>query len=202
MNNESQLRPSRERKREQFVTDSKSNRKWIIALIVVVIAAAGGLIVWKISNDKPEATTVTSSIEARNPASANASPANSNASGNQPVAGSQEQVIRVPLGDLSDKAKFFEYPASDGRTVRFFAVRSADGAYRTALDACQMCYHAKKGYHQEGDKMICKNCGLPFEVARIGIAAGGCNPVGLPNRVDGNQLVISSKELESRASYF
>jgi hypothetical protein len=202
MSNESQLRPGRERKREQFVTDSKSNRKWIIALLAVAIMAAGGFIIWKISNDKPEATTVKSSAEPHNPASANASSASSNAGATQSVAQSQDQVVRIPLADLSDKAKFFEFPASDGRTVRFFAVRSADGIYRAALDACDVCYHAKKGYKQEGDKMICKNCGLSFEVAKVGSGVGGCHPIGIANRVEGNQLVINAKELENRVGYF
>lgn len=110
--------------------------------------------------------------------------------------------MRIPIADLSNKAKFFEYPLSDGRIMRFFAVKSSDGVYRTALDACDMCYPAKKGYRQEGNNMICNKCNLPFDVSRIGAVAGGCNPIGLPNKSEGNQLVINARELESRAGYF
>ena len=74
--------------------------------------------------------------------------------------------------------------------------------YRAALDACDTCYHAKKGYHQEGDDMICNNCGLHFHSSQINEVHGGCNPVGLPRTIDGNQLVIKASELESRGTFF
>jgi uncharacterized membrane protein len=65
-----------------------------------------------------------------------------------------------------------------------------------------MCYHAKKGYHQEGDNMVCNNCGLKFPSSGINEASGGCNPVGLPRTVEGDYIVIKASEIESRGGYF
>jgi uncharacterized membrane protein len=199
MENQSQTRPSREQKREQFVGTEKSKSKTalIVVAMVVVIAGIAAYLVLS-SSDKPAATTVTSSA----PNERTAAPASPSAVSGQPPAQAQDSAVRIPIADLSDKAKFFQYPLSDGRVVRFFAVKSADGAYRTALDACDMCYHAKKGYRQEGNNMVCNNCNLPFEVSRIGVVAGGCNPVGLPNKSEGSQLVINARELERGAGYF
>ena len=121
---------------------------------------------------------------------------------NAPSNAPDSRDIRISLSDLGGTAKFFDYKLSDNKPIRFFVIKSSDGVYRAALDACDTCYHAKKGYHQEGDDMICNNCGLHFHSAQINEVHGGCNPVGLPRTIEGNQLVIKASELESRGSYF
>jgi len=121
---------------------------------------------------------------------------------NAPSSAPDSRDIRISISALSGTAKFFDYKLPDNKPIRFFAIKSSDGAYRAALDACDTCYHAKKGYHQEGDDMICNNCGLHFHSAQINEVHGGCNPVGLPRTIEGNQLVIKASELESRGGYF
>jgi uncharacterized membrane protein len=110
--------------------------------------------------------------------------------------------VSVPLSELSGKARFYEYKAASGKTVRFFAMRSSDGVYRAALDACDVCFHAKKGYTQEGEDMVCNNCGMHFPSAKINEVKGGCNPVGLERKVEGDRLSVGAKELEAGVSYF
>lgn len=111
--------------------------------------------------------------------------------------------IQIPVADLSDgKAKFFEYAAASGRRSRFFVMRSSDGVYRAALDACDVCYAGKKGYFQSGDDMVCKKCGQRFPSALINVVRGGCNPVPVERSVAGDMLVIRASELASGASYF
>jgi uncharacterized membrane protein len=110
--------------------------------------------------------------------------------------------VSLPVSELSGKARFYEYKAASGKTVRFFAVKSSDGVYRAALDACDVCFASKKGYRQEGDDMVCNNCGNHFHSAQINEVKGGCNPVGLERKVAGDKLNLSAKELEAGASYF
>jgi len=174
---------AREQKRAQFSEQPKSKSKTTPILLAVAIACAAVAIyfVIKASSDKPATTSVTS-----------------NASASAPATGD----IRIPLSDLTAKAKFFDYTLSDNRQVRFFALKSSDGVYRAALDACDTCYHAKKGYHQEGDDMVCNNCGLHFHSAQVNEVHGGCNPVGLPRSIDGEYLVIKTSDLEGRKQYF
>lgn len=110
--------------------------------------------------------------------------------------------ILIPLAELEDgKAKFYDYTVSN-KTVRFFAIKSADGVYRAALDACDVCFHAGKGYRQDGDDMVCNNCGLKFHSTLINEVSGGCNPVGLPRTVSDGNLVIRTGEVENRQGYF
>ena len=110
--------------------------------------------------------------------------------------------VSIPVSDLSAKARFYEYKTAAGKTVRFFAMRSPDGVYRAALDACDVCFAAKQGYSQEGSDMVCNKCGMHFPSAKINEARGGCNPVGLERKVNGDRLTISARELEAGVSYF
>ncbi len=114
-----------------------------------------------------------------------------------------ETVINVPLADLADgKAKFFNFTAADSTKMQFFAIRSSDGVYRAALDACDVCYREKKGYRQDGDDMVCRKCGQRFHSALVNDVTGGCNPVAIARQVVGDKLVIKTAELESRKAFF
>ena len=117
------------------------------------------------------------------------------------VAGSGGDVS-IPVSELSGKARFYEYKTASGKTVSFFAMRSSDGVYRAALDSCDVCFAAKKGYRQEGDDMVCNNCGNHFHSAQLNEVHGGCNPVGLARKVEGGKLRLSARDLEAGASYF
>ena len=113
------------------------------------------------------------------------------------------EVVSVPLNKLSDgKAHFYKY--EDGsKEIAFFAVKAADGSYKTAFDACDSCYKSRKGYEQQGDKMNCKNCNQKFAINRLGPnATGGCNPGYLPLQQSGNTLVIKAADLKAGAHYF
>ena len=172
---------ARERKKAEFSEPQKKSKSTLILVVVfLVLAGVAAYLVIGSSSENPTATAV-----ATNPASA----------------APESRDIRISLSELSGQAKFFDYKLSD-KPIRFFVIKSSDGVYRAALDACDTCYHAKKGYHQEGDDMICNNCGLHFHSAKINEVHGGCNPIGLPRTVEGNELVIKASELEKRGGYF
>ena len=175
--------PSREQKRAQFSEQPKARGKTTLILLAVALVVVAVAVYFVIGRSSDEPTSIPVKI---------ATPTNAPATDD----------IRIPLSDLTAKAKFFDYKLSDNRQVRFFALKSSDGVYRAALDACDTCYHAKKGYHQEGDDMVCNNCGLHFHSAKINEVHGGCNPVGLPRLIDGDYLVIKASDLEGRKQYF
>ena len=84
--------------------------------------------------------------------------------------------------------------------IQFFAVKASDGSIKTAFDACDVCYGSKKGYRQEGNQMVCNNCGNKYPIDGIGTknkAGGGCWPGYLPNEIQGNSLVIKNSDLKA-----
>jgi uncharacterized membrane protein len=115
---------------------------------------------------------------------------------------SEGGLVRIPLAVIEDgNAHFFAY-AAGGKTITFFLMKSADGIIRTAFDACTACNHARLGYRQEGDHVVCNNCGMGFKPADIGKVTGGCNPIPIGKTVDGQTIVLKAKDLEEGAQYF
>jgi uncharacterized membrane protein len=112
-------------------------------------------------------------------------------------------TITLPVAKLSDgKAHFYKFE-DNGKEIAFFAVKTTDGSYKTAFDACDSCYKSKKGYEQQGDKMNCKNCNQKFAINRLGPnATGGCNPGYLPHQLSGGTISISVNDLKGGARYF
>lgn len=111
-------------------------------------------------------------------------------------------VVSFPAADLADgKAHFCTVDAA-GKEVRFFAVKTKDGRVRTALDACDVCYPEKKGYRQEGDFMLCINCGRRFHMNMVGDQRGGCNPSPLASEVAGENVRVKMADLAVGAAYF
>jgi uncharacterized membrane protein len=112
-------------------------------------------------------------------------------------------TVSVPASKVADgKARYFKY-SDGGKEISFFIVKASDGTFRTAFDACDACFREKKGYVQQGDKMVCKNCNMRFATNRIGPhAVGGCNPSHLPSVTSGDSIVIKAEDLKQGARYF
>ena len=111
-------------------------------------------------------------------------------------------VVRIPLASVQDGNAHFFTLASGGKKISFFAMRAPDGSIHTAFDACVSCNHAKLGYRQEGEFVVCNNCGMGFKPADVGLVTGGCNPIPVNKSVDGKMLVFKTKDLEAGAQFF
>ena len=82
----------------------------------------------------------------------------------------------IPLEDVSEKATFYPLEV-DGTKMEVIAVKDSEGNIRTVFNTWQICYDSGKGYYkQEGDELVCQNCGNSFTMDQVGETAGGCNP--------------------------
>ncbi len=106
---------------------------------------------------------------------------------------------RIPVSQLLDKKLHRYVISSEGVEVRLIAVLDASDTVRAALDACLIC--GSQGYFQEGKNVICRNCGAAIYVPTIGVA-GGCNPIHIDYRVEGETLKISPNALGDAAKIF
>lgn len=115
----------------------------------------------------------------------------------------QNGVFTLPQKAFADgKAKHFEYKHSPNQWVRFFVVKSSDGNIRAAFDACDVCWKQKKGYAQQGDFMVCINCGLKFRTDKVNEVKGGCNPSPLKRTLQGDNLIIAQQDVLSGQGFF
>ena len=102
--------------------------------------------------------------------------------------------LTLSLAEITTTASFYEH---DG--IRFFVVKALDGSIKTAFDACDVCYGSKKGYRQEGNNMICNNCGNSYPISGLGTEntkGGGCWPGYLPSNIQGQNLIILLSDIE------
>jgi hypothetical protein len=90
------------------------------------------------------------------------------------IAAGEDLVIKT--ADIGAHASF--YPVEvDGMAMEVLAVRAADGSIRTAFNTCEVCYDSGRGYYvQEGDELVCQNCGNRFKTSQVEIQSNGCNP--------------------------
>jgi uncharacterized membrane protein len=114
----------------------------------------------------------------------------------------QNGVVTIDESDVSDTEAHYYSTVVDGKEIKFFLVRADDGIVRAAFDACDVCYPEKKGYRQEGNVMVCNNCGQKFDTSRINEVKGGCNPSPLHRVSDGKQIVIKVDDIRTGAMYF
>lgn len=113
--------------------------------------------------------------------------------------------IEINKADISATAKFYPYE-SDGIKMEVLALKANDGTIRTALNTCQVCYSSGKGYYvQEGNELVCQNCGNRFASNMVGKSKGGCNPVPISDTSkvdDGNKIIIDKNYLDKNKAYF
>jgi uncharacterized membrane protein len=111
-------------------------------------------------------------------------------------------LVSYPVSLFDDgQAKHFDFQDGD-KKIRYFVIKSADGVVRAAFDACDVCWPAGKGYYQEGDVMVCRNCGRKFASNLVNEVQGGCNPAPLKRTVENGMLVIHPDDIRSGAGYF
>ena len=120
----------------------------------------------------------------------------------QPTNEYEDKEIQIPIQELSTTARFYEEELN-GVKIKYFVIKDKTGEIKTAFDACDVCYNSKKGYTQEGEYLICNNCGNRYHVSGLGTenkAGGGCWPSYLPSEVKGDKLIIKISDL-AKGSY-
>ena len=129
----------------------KSNLPLILTAVVVVCAAVIAVLIGNSSGGDSGSSTNTQAIAAG-------------------------EYLTIPTAEISTTASF--YPITvDGTDMEVFAIKASDGTIRTAFNTCQSCYTSGRGYYvQQGDDLVCQNCGFHFTPDQVEIQSGGCNP--------------------------
>lgn len=157
-------------------------RKMTTTVLISMLTGAMAILISGCSNNSTSQSTKTTSTSADTQA---ASSENTTAKDiTTTVDGSAENVtsikkggyLAIPIADLSQTASFYKADI-DGTEIELVALKDSKGNLRTAFNACQVCYSSCKGYYvQDGNYLVCQNCGNSFTIDQVGIASGGCNP--------------------------
>ena len=95
-------------------------------------------------------------------------------------------LVHIPVAEVQDGTLHLFTLSANGQSIRFLVIKKPNG-YGTALDACQIC--GAEGYRQDGQNVICRHCASAIYIPSIG-QKGGCNPIGFPSQVQGDDIVI------------
>lgn len=55
---------------------------------------------------------------------------------------------------------------------------------------------------QNGDFMVCKNCGQRFASVKVNVVKGGCNPAPLKRAFNKDKIVIKIQDILEGRQYF
>jgi len=159
-------------------TEKKGRLPLIVAIVCSVLIVGGGI--YYATYDRSQTKPVAGSFTSENIAS----------------------QVSLPANLFEDgKARHFQHVAGEFN-IKYFVLKSSDGIIRAAFDACDVCWPAGKGYYQEGDSMVCRNCGRKFASVLVNEVKGGCNPAPLNRRVENGKVVIEVKDILDGRQYF
>ncbi|MDA8139194.1 MAG: DUF2318 domain-containing protein [Desulfobacteraceae bacterium] len=182
-NNKGKRTDNNSKKELVLAKPRKSYMPLAIAAVAIIIAATAFVVVYSLQLGSRQ-------------------PAMESSIGNPIAQSGLAQQVSYPLSLFADnQAHYFEHKA-ENLTIRYFILKSSDGIVRAAFDACDVCWPAGKGYVQEGDEMVCRNCGRRFPSKMINQVQGGCNPAPLKREVQGDQLMIRVSDILQGQQYF
>ena len=118
------------------------------------------------------------------------------------VEADESGTVRLSVETFDDYAAHYYTYMHNDQPIEFFVLKSEDGVVRAAFNACDVCYSSLKGYSQDGQIMICNNCGSQFPADQINVVRGGCNPSPLERSVEDNYLVINEDDIIRGDRYF
>jgi high-affinity iron transporter len=111
----------------------------------------------------------------------------------------ENHAVHIPVASVSD-GDLHRFSLNDqGVSVRFIVIKKPDNTLATALDACAIC--GTQGFYKKGPNLICRNCASEILSSTVG-TQGGCNPVPLKSRVEGDTLVIEESALDGGVGTF
>ncbi len=204
----SSKRATRQAKQSRFKESAKSpaktqtNRTPLIvggAVAVLAVVLIVGGILFTMNRGSEQVSVASEEVSSSNPVSAANPPSIKT---RYAAIQATDGVINWPLTTFDDgKAHYYSF-VDGGKAIDFFILKSSDGVVRAAFDACDVCFGARKGYRQQGDLMICNNCGQQFPSVKINEIKGGCNPGPLERTVEGTDLVIRSTDIATGSGYF
>jgi uncharacterized membrane protein len=159
-------------------TEKKGRLPLMVAIVCSVLIVGGGI--YYAGYDRSETAPVAGSL----------------------TSGDNTSQVSLPASLFEDgKARHFQHVAGEFN-IKYFVLKSSDGVIRAAFDACDVCWPAGKGYFQEGDYMVCRNCGRKFASVLVNEVKGGCNPAPLNRRFEKGKIVIEVKDILEGRQYF
>lgn len=104
--------------------------------------------------------------------------------------------VRIGVADLEPgDIRFYRFLNYGNQEVKFFVGRDRHGTIQVAFDANEICFKRKRGYEADGDWLICRVCEKAFRLAEVNDGGGGCSPIPIEHRMEGEELVLAEADV-------
>lgn len=111
--------------------------------------------------------------------------------------------VRLEVGDLGPgEVRFYRFLNYGNQEVRFFVGRDGDGTVHAAFDANELCFKQKRGYEHQDGWLVCRKCDKAFRLADVNAGGGGCQPVPVEHRLEGDTVVLTEPAILRGWRYF
>ena len=114
----------------------------------------------------------------------------------QRVSPGPDGLVHLSLAGLQPlQVRFYQFLNSGNQEVRFLVGRDPAGHLAVSFDASEDCAKTKRGFRAEGEWLVCNKCDKSFRLTEVNAGGGGCKPVPLEFREDGEDLVIAEADI-------
>ena len=117
----------------------------------------------------------------------------------QAVTVHHDGMVHIPGATLASRQLNLYLYHGNHADVPFMVIKRDEEDFAVALNACGIC--PARGYHQEGDLLICDNCNAPINLDTVGMP-GGCNPIPLTASLASGEVQITATDLAAAQSTF
>ena len=112
------------------------------------------------------------------------------------VSPDEQGVVRIPIADLGpNQVRFYRFLNRGNQEVLFFIGRDRGGAVQVAFDASENHFKLGRGFRHQGEWIVDNKCDSAFRLSEVNSGGGGCKPVPLRHRLEGETLVLAEADL-------
>jgi uncharacterized membrane protein len=119
-----------------------------------------------------------------------------NPKGFEQVSPGRDGQVKIDLTGLKPlDVRFYRFLNTSNQEVRFLVGRDARGEVQVGFDASETHAKVGRGFRHEGEWLVDNKCDTASRLAQVNQGGGGCRPVPLHHRLDGNQLVLAESDI-------
>lgn len=121
----------------------------------------------------------------------------------QRVSPDRQGEVRLDLSDLETlEVRFYRFLNSGNQEVKFLVGRDPEGVVQVAFEAAETDFKRKLGFRHEGEWLVNNKCDTAVRLAELNEGRGGCRPVPLDHRLEGEILVLAERDILVGWRYF
>ncbi|MFP3939806.1 MAG: Fe-S-containing protein [Thermoanaerobaculia bacterium] len=114
----------------------------------------------------------------------------------QRVSPDAESRVTIDISDLQPgQVRFYRFLNEGNQEVKFFVGRDQHGTLQVAFDASESHARVGRGFRHEGDWLVDNKCDTASRLEEVNQGGGGCRPVPLEHRVQGERVVLLEDDI-------